>query len=190
MSVTASRMWRSIARPHSRWSGFGRAERMRLPSPAASTTHARGVAVTGEGLPLARGRGIEPRLPVPKAGVLPIGRPPTGTSSLLSKYAYQLNCFAVRRQWQLAQRTSHFAISPRILGGWRSGDLADVGDVVDGDEPVVGAVVEPHRRRTAAGGGDELTVEAAAIAEAHVHVMAFQVTKRSKKLRGHLHLPL
>ena len=29
--------WRSIGRPHRRWRGFGRVERIRVPSPAAST---------------------------------------------------------------------------------------------------------------------------------------------------------
>ena len=36
--ATASRMCRSMARPHRRCSGLGRSERMRVPDPAASTT--------------------------------------------------------------------------------------------------------------------------------------------------------
>src|SRR4051794_27782200 len=37
-SASASRTYSSMARPHRRWRGFGRDERIRDPSPAASTT--------------------------------------------------------------------------------------------------------------------------------------------------------
>ena len=37
-SARASSTWSTMGRPHSRWRGLGRAERIRVPSPAASTT--------------------------------------------------------------------------------------------------------------------------------------------------------
>ncbi len=44
-SASESKMCSNMARPHSRCSGLGRVERMRVPSPAASTTDESGLGV-------------------------------------------------------------------------------------------------------------------------------------------------
>ena len=56
-SARACRTWRTIGRPHSRWSGLGRSERILVPSPAARTT------LTGSGstLSMIRGSRSSPR---------------------------------------------------------------------------------------------------------------------------------
>jgi hypothetical protein len=56
-----------------------------------------------------------------------------------------------------------------------SGDRADVGDVGHLDEVVAHVVVQPHGAGAAPSGGDQLAVEPASVAEAHVDLVTFEV---------------
>ena len=92
-SASASSTWRIMGRPHSRCRGFGRSERIRVPSPAARTT-------------ADSGRRGEPVRDVPTRGGLPVvGRPlrvgpdhhgatPGGRSARRSRRRH-----AARRSW-------------------------------------------------------------------------------------------
>jgi hypothetical protein len=58
-----------------------------------------------------------------------------------------------------------------------SGDSADVGDVADGDEQIIAAVVvQPDGACPPPGAGDELAVEPTAVLEAHADVVALELS--------------
>ena len=94
----------TIARPQIMCSGLGRAERMRVPSPAARTIAETLMAATACGglggrvtQFIAPGRGIEPLFTEPKSGVLPIERPR-------------------KRRWDVLRRDSPYRAGPRSTG--------------------------------------------------------------------------
>ena len=61
---SAVRTWTTIGRPHTRWIGFGRSERIRVPSPAARTMAETGRPLMGEVVPEVRGRPASSRWPI------------------------------------------------------------------------------------------------------------------------------